>query len=428
MNKLIFLVPIIVVLLCPVAAASESSDPSERFVQGARYMRTAEWASAEQAFLDVLDSWPGHPDVKALLGITRYHLGKYSASKSDLDYALKEGTKYESRVLYYLGMVCSKLGLREKSVDAFDRLLTEFPDSPEAEKIGVPDVLLEPEEPDDDKDKEPERFKFLFIQDISHDTNAPLAHTPEPDTAFFSYLSMKLGLHPAPFYLKTSGMSLVYLDMTNQNLMSAMGGVEGDFNLGESTKLIPGYSYHRLWLDNDKFQKKYRYELLWEQEWEKKHWFTDLRLRYEKKDFEELEKENLDGNHSSAQARLWWKGKSLGPFTRVRIGAYAGRDTAELDYLEYDSVEGSLEIELTFPADITLDLGASFGQRDYSERHPDFGINREDDRFRADALLLIPFSDNFFLRLKGSYISNDSNIRDYTYYQTVYGAGFMLTF
>jgi len=105
MNKLIFLAPIIIVLFCPVVAASEKPDPSKRFIQGAKYMRMAKWAGAEQAFLDVLDSWPGHPDVHALLGITRYHLGKYSAAKDDLEYARRKGTKYKPRVLYYLSLI-----------------------------------------------------------------------------------------------------------------------------------------------------------------------------------------------------------------------------------------------------------------------------------------------------------------------------------
>jgi hypothetical protein len=367
--------------------------------------------------------------VKALLGIAQSHLGKYSAASKNLDFALRNGTKYKPRVLYYLGIAYSMLGREQSASAAFERLLSGYPDSPEAKKVASPRQLRLIREPARaaGKEKEPDKLRLLFIQDVSHDTNASLTTDPDSDTVLFTFASIRLSLHPVPVFLKGSFMMQEYFDEDDFDLVYIAGSAQGRLELTQRDTLYPAYTLKNLWLADKDLGSGNRAELLWERGWGRS-FFSDAAASYDQNYFDENYNDKVTGDRTEGRARAWWKPENLGPLTRIRAGLLLTDSTAEEDHLAYRSWQAGGDIELTLGKGVTLDLEASFGERNYDETDPDHGIVRYDQRVKLGASFLAQLDENIYLRLNIHHLASDSNIKEHSYHQTVYGIGLMLMF
>ena len=124
---------VLATLLVSASLVARAEDAERHFVKGAAHLARSEWAAAEESLSLALEGLPEHPDVLALLGMARYHLGKYRQAADDLTASLRGGTRYRTRVLYYLGLASSMSGEEAKAQRTFTRLLDDHPSSPEAD-------------------------------------------------------------------------------------------------------------------------------------------------------------------------------------------------------------------------------------------------------------------------------------------------------
>jgi outer membrane protein assembly factor BamD (BamD/ComL family) len=421
-----FVFLILIICACTIALADEEDDTAQLYMKGARHLRLHRWAQAEQAFTEVLERWPGQPDVHALLGIARYHQSKYREALQDLALALEKGTRYTARALYYQGLAYSELGRSEYAAAAFERLITQFPNSAEAMKVKSLEIPRPPARPRVEEEK-PNRFSFLFIQDVNRDSNAPLTQDPDPDTMLFTFASLKLSLHPLPFYMKSSLMVQEYFHEDDFDFVQLAGGVHGEISPTQDDTLRGAYTLKRFWLDDKELGSGYQAQLAWEHGWVADV-FSDFSGNYARKVYDEDYNEEVTGYRSEGQMRLWWLSKPLNPLTRIRAGGLVSSETAKDDYLAYRSWRASLEFEFTLSERITTNVELTFGERVYRDVYPGYLESRFDQRFSAGASLLTKLFKYGYLRLNVRYLSSDSNIKEHNYYKTLYGAGIMLLF
>lgn len=411
--------------VCSFAIAGEQEDPAKLFIEGARHLRASRWAEAERAFVKVLQSWPGQPDVHALLGVARYHRGMYRSALYNLSLSLQKRTKYRARVLYYQGMAYSQVGQIQPAADAFERLLIEYPNSPEARKVTAGRQLAVTRKPEE-KEKI-DRVKLLLVQDVNHDTNAPLGPDADADTLLFTFASAELDLNPAPLSLGVSAMLQEYFTYDEFDLVHLAGTIRGKLSPAQTDTLSAAYSYKKIWLADKLLGSSNRSELLWKREWVR-NWYSDMLVNYGQNLYDENYNENVTGEQTEGRARIWWECANLEPLTRARVfGIYADYKADE-KHFGYQSWRAGLELEVTFSDQATLDVELSYGERDYADLHPDFGLVRFDKRLRAGLSFLGELSRSTYLRLNLHHLSSDSNIDIHTYEQTVFGVGLMFLF
>lgn len=415
----------ILLLFATSATAQERESLDKLISEGARQLGEADWPGAERSFLKALAYSPGHPDLTALLGVARFHQGKYELSAGDFESALAGGTKYKSRVLYYLSLAHATLGHEEQGKEYARRLLTEFPASREAQMIKSGAQKRSPA-PGKDAAKL-DRWEVVLIQDICSDSNAPRVAHGDSDTLLFSFLSVKFKARPLPLNIRASFFWRNFSDQNELDFMGVQGALEGELKLSRGDTFLPAVSLQTLWLDEEKYQGKFGYELLWKRDWGRR-WFTDLDLKHGSSEHTQVEYESLDSEQSSGRFRLWYDCLQFKPLTRVRLlGAFL-RETMDDDYLSYDSWTAGIEMRFSFPWRVSAEVKAGYSERRYLDDNPAYSLRREDERTTVDICVLRPVSRWLFLRLTASWLTSRSNVERYTYSEAVYGIGLLLMF
>ncbi len=415
----------VLILFVTRAAAQENESLDKLISEGARQMSEADWPAAERSFLKAVVLSRGHPDLTALLGVARFHQGKYEESARDFESALAGGTKYKSRVLYYLSLAHVNLGHREQAKQYTGRLLAEFPESSEARKVKSGAYTRGPASGKGAAGLD--RWEVVFLQDVDSDSNAPRVAHGDSDTLLFTFFSAKFRARPLPLNIKASFFWRNFSDQDELDFMGVQGTIEGEFNLSGRDILLPAVSLQQLWLDEKQYEGKFRYELLWKRDWGRR-WFTDLELKHGSSEHDKVEYESFDGEQSSGRFRLWFDCLQFKPLTRIRLTGGFSRETLDEDFLSYDSWTAGIETRLSLPWRVTAELKAGYSERRYHEVNPDYSLRREDERTTVEICVLRPVSRWLFLRLNASWLASRSNVERYTYNETVYGIGLLLMF
>jgi len=419
----LILLACVVSSLVPAAAFGE--EPAEDDIgKGLRLMRSGRWGEAEKLFLQAARLRPGDPDITALLGISRYHLGKYALAEKNFAFALSKGTQYRARILYYRGMGLGVLGYDASARMHFERLLSEFPDSREAGKIraSAPPKKQEPR-----REKEKEKLKISVVLNAIIDSNVSLTTENNEDTLLFSFISARIGLDPAPLFLNFSFTAQEYLTEDDFDLYFITAGAEAKIELTKRDTINPAYSHKQYWLNFKSIDAGDSYELLWRRDWGK-GWFSTARYRAGTNEYVDDDYETLTGGRKEAQVRIWKKYRGFGPPASIGVELCACDQTTKEDYFSYELSSGKIfwKLDLSDKTEFSLEMGLE--DRDYDEINPNFGIRQSDAYFRAGASLLQQTSESAFFELSFDFVSVDSNIATYDCSRWRAGAGLILIF
>ncbi len=409
-------------LAAAAAVAGEKPNLLELFQRGTDSIKAERWEEAEKSFQTVLDANPQNGDVLALIGIAQFHGDKHKEAVTNLSLALKHGTRYASRCLYYLGLANSALGRKDASVEAFRRLLLEYPDAAETRKL-LPRKVAPP------APKPPKRVSATIMLNGGYDSNpSMISETDADDTGgdmyLLGYLSLSINAHPVPLIARGFVLSQKFMDKTEFDMIGAGGGVSGDFNLFSADKFQPAFNYLHYILDGEGFETILRPEARYLRTWSR-NWGSDLVFRYDIKSHPDEEYKDLDGNRMSAKVRAWRNCDGPLLLNRFRIMGGWTDESLDADYLGYTAYAGGLELEFALPLQLTLVLDAGYEKREYKEVNPTYNETRSDDIIGFGVTALRPLWKTIFLRAAGTVANHKSNIERYDYTRSTVELGLL---
>jgi len=418
----IYIVSILVVtMMVAASSAAQAPEPVVAYKQAAVHMHAARWSEAERLLVEVVAAWPRQPDVRALRGMARYHLGKYNMSADDLEFALDNDTKYTARALYYLGLSMSKLGKSNAAQQAFRRLVERYPDSPEAAKLGKPIREMVRKRLGLKKGRP---FSFVLSLEGAYDTNP--SQTAEGDGDAFATVYASARGDIKPIRIGGSVFSQKYVDQSALDFLGLSANVEVNRQIGRRNEVRPRLIYSRYMLDSKACEDVFAGELSCTRTWSE-CWSTILTGRGGTKIYVDEVYGDLEGNSLKLDCSTRWTARPGGCLRRIKLMATWSDEGAEAEHWAYTAWLAGLGLEFNIGKRTILTVSAKGSEREYDDVNPTYTVIRSDTSASGRLSLERTLTDDFSVRLYVAHTKRDSNIDDYTYDQTIAGLGVMYT-
>lgn len=391
-----------------VLLAASVNSPAADFNKGRRLFIDQQWAEAETELLDVLEASPGNGDASALLGMTLYHQDRYADSLPRLNQAVESGTRYASRVLYYLGLTHSKLGNRDEAKDSFASLLVKHPDSEEARRLAG----VEPEAIEAASETRGYEVSGTILSIAAGlDSNPALTDDGNSDQLAAVYLSTDVSLGDLPVQFGGSLFFETYFDDSENNFWQAALDAGRDFQLSANSMLETSGQASQSWLDGDAFEREFTLSAEHSRAWSR---LLRTEVRGRLTIFDALGDATSDGDELSLRMRAYRYLERQDLLQRLRFELELRQDDRDESFLASDSVELGIQGRLDLPRHVTLDLALDYEMREYDGASPFTGRTRDDDTIELSAYLLKPLDATTYLTLDGTLVSRDSNVDFYS--------------
>ena len=397
--------------------AAQSSPIAESFKRGAAHLRKSEWSAAEKELLAITQQKPNHANAHALLGIARYHLKEYRAAVADLLVALENKTRFGARSLYYLGMSLSKLGRTKAAREAFTHLIVTYPRSAEARKLGsLPEDVLQVLE----GRKKLDFYRPILTLDAGYNSNPSQLTAGVGDLALIGYASGRVRLRPYPWLVNTAVFFQKYADETELDYVDLSAELLRGYKLSKHDALEPSFRLNRRWLGGESYERVTGFELRHTRKWDM-NWDSDAWLSYELNS--SLAPEDSDSKTLSLRLRAWRELWTWDFLSRLRVEAQWAQENAETNYLGYTRWRLGTGLRFSLPRDTTLDFGLSYTRDNYSDIHPDQGLQRIDKTSGVNLVAYCPVSANTIVKVQISRLSRSSTLDGYSHDQTLMTVG-----
>lgn len=434
----------VVALLALVASAAAQEAPAAPdgiadFTAGARALQRGDHAAAEPLLARAAAAMPGQPDAFALLGIARFHLGRYAEADRALMRAIAGGTRYMPRALYYRGMTLAALGQRRAAEQQFAHIATAYPASPEASQLRASapasptGTLLDAPGPHPAPRTPPQPprpveagrwWNLLAMQSASYDTNPTRASYDfrsseafTDDQYLFSYLALGVTIPGTAIDLRATGSWTNYLRTPDLDFLSAGGEIGVTVPIAGAT-VAPRYQLQEMWLESGYFGEKHQISvpiraLIGGYDLELAPYAALKRYAAEYRD--------LDGAEAGMRAEVA-RGFRTVPLLR-RLALSGGWDDASAQRAEYGWIEGDLggSARVALGWSLTLDLAAGCRWRSYDQPPSGISETRLDRRWNWSATLSRPLLAWLHAQVIVDYTWNASSLPGYGYESTITG-------
>jgi tetratricopeptide (TPR) repeat protein len=414
---------LLAVIFAYAATAARAEEAETLFLKGAGQLARSQWAAAEESLSQALERLPGHPDILALLGMARYHRGRYRRAADDLSAALRGDTRYRARALYCLGLALSMSGEEARARRTFARLLDEHPSSPEADRVRGAAAFWRRDEP------QPETRPGSVLLSAGYDTHAtrsvdvPTASGFQGDGFLSVFASSRTPIGEEGAQLGASLLWRDYSALDEFDYFTFSGRVELGRRAGERLSLRPFAGGRWSWLGGDRFEDGYSAGLRLVREPER-GWTVDVDASAALMLHGRLYS-GLDGTEVGGNARLLHGGESF----RTGLVARGRRVSADLAYLGYLEGEGGLAVSLVAASGkLMLDLEGGAGSRLYDDVNPTYATRREDAHAYVRATVVLSVWKHVFLQAHGTCVRHESNVSNYVYDQFVGSVGVVSSF
>lgn len=409
-----FMAMVLVLASTSLVVLSAETKPAESHLRlGLRHMTSGQWDQAEKEFVAHIAADPADVDAQVLLGMSRYHLGRYMEAARTLQYALDRKTSYASRALYYLGLAQSRLKNTAEAGKAFRTLVNQYPNSVEAIKV-APDLPRE-------KAAWTVREPFITV-DVTHDSNAGNTTDGKGDIFLSTSASARAMKLPGRWNAGASFFIDKYLDQDAYDFMFLSGDIQGEYEPSLADALTPQLELNQSWLGGDAYERVIGMRLLHDRRWTDL-WTTQARLLVDLHTSLDDEAANSDGTLLSFRIRGWRK--CDGPFdiAGIRPSAQLTIDSADTAYLGYTDITAGVLLRFLLHKQVTLDVTPSYKTRDYDSSHPVYGKTRSDSEVGCRFDASQPWSMKTTLTATLAFAQHDSNIDYYSYDEVVVGVG-----
>ena len=394
------------------------SEPVEIFRRGAELLKAEDWSGAEAALTRALDARPGDPDILALRGVALFHLGRNRDAEADLR-AARDRTRYTARTLYYLGSVLGILGRADEARATFDRLLREYPGSPESERLErgagrVPSPAM--------KVAGKSGYSLTFGYDTNVSRTADLPDEPGGESDGFLAFSGTVERSGANHTFGASLEVRDYLDLDRYDLVSVALRLEAgqpvDDRPGARLLLSAGQS----WLGLEEYERRLGVGAGVRRRAEEG---VDLSLGVTLSGLKYGPMfAGLDGRELLAEGRLLSRRAGRGVGLVVRIADVE----ADVSYLGYrESVVGGIWQRTGGSGAFAVSGEIGFGRRLYAAENPAYASIREDIFPYVQLTGVRRLGRGCFLRAQAAYSALGSNVLAFDYDHFVLGVGLLWT-
>ncbi|MBA3709332.1 MAG: tetratricopeptide repeat protein [Planctomycetes bacterium] len=407
-----------------VGFASEDVNPLEA---GAQALRDRDWSQAEVQLQRALAVWPGNPDVQVLLAISMYHAGRTPDSAALMRQAIDQGTRYEARALYYLGMMQLEQGDPLAAQRTFARLIDRHPDSSEAAKMREAGTLtLQREEPRGANAGLGEFSGLVLVGYDDHpDDLADQANgsTADADAYLLGYFSV--GMRFKPIHVRASYTHLDYLTVDRLDADSARFVVDHAFIVGDADSWVPRYSLRILLLEQAYFETRHDLSLRWNRRWNEDY-ETDVTPYVAYKSHPQRYG-GEDGWVEGIDARAT---KYVGGDVLRSVFAAVGGDAFQADaaWLGWNEAAVACGAHVQLGWGIEGDATLRYRKRVYAAASPIYGVRRDDDAFGFEASVSRPLTKWLLVQAGGEHDINRSNIPDYRFDRDIATLGLLIIY
>jgi tetratricopeptide (TPR) repeat protein len=405
-----------------IAHLGANAEGVKAFAEGAAHLQEGRWLEAEGALARAAAELGDHPDAHALLGIARYHLGRYDRARVSLELALEKGTRYEARTLYYLGMTLSKAGADGRAAAAFARLLEQHPHSPEAGRV----------DPDRELARTPSTaapVTVVLMQSVSYDDNAvrsaelPLSGPAQSDTVSFTLASLGGSLgHQLAW--RALLFTKDYAALDEQDLASASAGLSWSAS-GGAVEL--SFLHRRQWLNSEDFDARTIAAVTCTSD-RMRAWRVGIDAEYASKEHD-VPYRALDGYARRFGLVLERTRQANARTPSGALWLSVSDDVCDAAYLGYDLWGAGVKSRFELTDRIDLGVALSYSRRTHHDVDP-IGEVREDDRWSVKVHVGFPLgsSDHVTCKCWGTSIDNSSTLADCDYSQRVWGIELSVAF
>jgi tetratricopeptide (TPR) repeat protein len=401
-----------------------TADPVELFAEGAAHLRAGRWDRAARSLEPAVAMLGGHPDVRALLGIARYHQGRYRDARASLERALAGETKYAPRCLYYLGQTLSRLDDSAGARKAFERLLEDHPDSAEARKVDLSGEYRRAI-----ARCAPRATTTVILQSVTHDDNAlrsstlQLAGPSGEDWVSLTLVAISARLR-GPFEARLTAFHRDFAETDQLDLSSAEGAVSLKLRGGAFSAWA---GCRQQWLDGADFLTRGLCGVAVRTS-PSSTWVSEFSLGYAIKRYVQMY-QSFDGDVASLGIKVGRRGKDDARVRRLGGWLSLANETCDAAYLGYTSATLGAEAEWKLSSSKGLGAKASWLARRHHEDGPT-GELREDRRWhaRVDASMGSGKPRRPVGRLWFGVTANSSTLDSYTYVQRVWGLDLSIAF
>jgi tetratricopeptide (TPR) repeat protein len=359
------------------------------------------WGEAEVSARQLLEQEPGGADGRVMLGMALYHQGRYEPSVATLREALRLGTVYEARALYYLGLAESRCGRQEKASDIFMVLMMRHPDSPETQRLmGLSaDVTVSAQQREG-----MDLSGTILSLEAGIDSNPDLIDGGDGDLLCLLYAYTDIDAPRIPFLIGASLLFEKYADLSENDFAVLAVNANDRISVGSGGVADWTVELSQTLLDYEAFDRTLSGTIEYSHPW-RRVWVAQARATGA------LTDADAEG-YDATRAALRFRGARylhVGALRRVRVVGQWQANQRDSEWLAYRSFGLGADCRVELPWDVSLDLGMRMESRTYDGAHPERGVTREDDLFELSAFAVRPLRTGRYATGQVRYTTRDSS-------------------
>ena len=406
---------------CFLLAAVSASAADSSFALGLAEFKKGRWAKAEKHLQSVVASQPRNSNGNALLGMTEYHLGRYSKAEEHLGRSLDLKTSYAARALYYRGLTEAKLGKAAKAEATFRALKSLYPNSKEAQKLGVafrevrPAVL---------KRDAVLLTGTVISSELGYSSNPTQTSEGDPDAYIGVFASSSLQIPDTAWSLGGWLFLEKYLDDSDNDFSTISGDLSRRHELTSADRLLGAATADMSWSGGESYERTLGLLFVHTRRWPEA-WQSEVRLGLESV-ADLTDTRDADASVISARLRLTKPFLSRALLRRIRFELQLESEDNDTDWLGNSETSVGMECRLACYRRSTLDLGVEYSSVSYDGEDPFDLIARDDTSFEFGAFLVVSVSRTMSLTGQLSHDIRDSNISYYDTDETLLAVGVLI--